>query len=217
MSEEASLESERGMPEDGGDDPSRAAGGGHVAAGHQTGEASAESTPGLRAAVEAALFATSEPLTPERIAKAILGADKRAVMAEIEALREEYRVQGRAFDVDEIAGGFQLRTRAEHALVVERLTRERSEERLTTAAIETLAIIAYKQPIPRAEIEAIRGVQSSTLIRTLLERGLVRIVGRAEVLGRPLLYGTTPAFLERFGLNSIRDLPRRDDFPTPKD
>ncbi|MBI1852654.1 MAG: SMC-Scp complex subunit ScpB [Planctomycetes bacterium] len=179
--------------------------------------AEAPARPALRSAVEAALFATAEPLTADRIAKAITGVDKRRVVAEIEALREEYRAQNRAFDVEEVAGGFHLRTRVDHAPVVERLVIERREERLTTAAIETLAIIAYKQPISRAEIEAIRGVQSSTLIRTLLDRGLVRITGRAEVLGRPLLYGTTTAFLERFGLKSPRDLPRRDDFPAPKE
>jgi segregation and condensation protein B len=173
--------------------------------------------PALRSAVEAALFATPEPLTADRIAKAITGVDKRRVVAEIDALREEYRAQNRAFDVEEIAGGYHLRTRVDHAPVVERLVKERRDERLTTAAIETLAIIAYKQPISRAEIEAIRGVQSSTLIRTLMDRGLVRITGRAEVLGRPLLYGTTTAFLERFGLKSARDLPRREDFPPPKE
>jgi segregation and condensation protein B len=171
----------------------------------------------LRASIEAALFATSVPLTADRIAGAIAGVDRKQVVAEIEALREEYRAQSRAFDVEEIAGGYHLRTRPEHAPIVERLVRERREDRLTTAAIETLAIIAYKQPISRAEIEAVRGVQSSTLIRTLMERGMVRIAGRAEVLGRPLLYGTTPAFLERFGLKSVRDLPRREDFPAPKD
>ena len=171
----------------------------------------------LRAAVEAALFATSEPVTPDRIAKAVTGVGRREVVEEIEALREEYRAQARAFDVVEIAGGYHLRTKVEYAPVVDGLAKERRDERLTTAAIETLAIIAYKQPIARAEIEAIRGVQTSNLIRTLMERGLVRITGRADVLGRPLLYGTTTAFLERFGLKSIRDLPRREDFPALKE
>ena len=130
--------------------------------------------------------------------------DGRAVRRAIEELREIYDAQGHAFQIEEIAGGFQLFTRPDYYPWVKELNRSRREVRLSHAALETLAIISYKQPVIRADIEVIRGVGAGEMIRSLMFKGLVKIVGRAVVLVRPMLYGTTKKFLEVFGLNTLK-------------
>jgi len=166
------------------------------------------SEPTLRAILEAILFASDEPVTDDRLA-ATAGEDVTvgAVREAVAALNAEYESSGRAFAIQEIAGGFQLFTRPEFNKYLKKLLRARQEARFTQATLETLSIIAYKQPVGRAEIEDIRGVACSDILRTLLEKGFVRIAGRGEQLGRPLLYGTTKKFLMAFGLSSTKDLP----------
>jgi segregation and condensation protein B len=160
--------------------------------------------------VEALLLCSDRPLTDSRIA-AILGLEAgqggRDVAEAIETLNEAYDEQGRSFRIESVAGGRQVLTRAEFGPVLAQLHRQRQQSRLSGAALETLAIIAYRQPIMRADIEAIRGVACGEVLRSLLERRLVRIAGRAEELGRPMLYGTTREFLKVFGLSGLQDLP----------
>jgi len=167
----------------------------------------------LKPTIEALLFAVGEPLTTKRIADALdaKDVDGRAVRGLLNELKNEYDELGRGFSLEEIAGGFQLLSRAEHAEAVGRLTRSRDDSKFSQAALETLAIIAYKQPIGRAEIENIRGVQAGPLLRALLDRRLIKIVGREDVPGRPFLYGTTRQFLERMGLKGLSDLPKVED------
>jgi segregation and condensation protein B len=126
----------------------------------------------------------------------------------IRTLNESYESTGRSFRVEQVAGGFQLLTLPEHGDLLKRLHQREIDAKLTKAALETLAIIAYKQPILRADIEAIRGVACGETVRSLMEKHLVKVAGRAEVPGRPILYGTTKRFLELFGLNNLKDLPQ---------
>jgi segregation and condensation protein B len=167
------------------------------------------------ALVEAALMAADEPLTPRRLA-AVAGladtAEARAVVRRLQAL---YDLDGTAFQVEELAGGFQLLTRPEYHPWLARLRRAGAEVRLTAAARETLAIVAYRQPIARADVEAVRGVQSSDMLHQLMEKGLVRIAGRDDSLGRPVLYATTRKFLQTFGLRTLRDLPQAKELVDP--
>lgn len=161
--------------------------------------------------VEALLFASDAPLAPAEIARVADDLDEEQVETLIRELREEYEREGRAFDVFEIAGGYQLLTRAEFRPVLERFDTVPAPARLSTPALETLAIIAYRQPVGRAEMEEIRGVGAGGVLKTLLDRGLIEVVGRGEGLGRPLLYGTTRYFLDHFGFRSLDDLPRPDE------
>lgn len=162
----------------------------------------------IKPIVEAILFAAHEPVSIRKLCEIVENTDAKQIRETIESLRQDYDSQNRAFQVEEIAGGFQILTRPEYSDWVAKLWKKSGDNKLSQAALETLAIIAYKQPITRADIEAVRGVQSGHLIRTLIEKKLVRIIGREEVLGRPLLYGTTKNFLEHFGLKSIQDLPK---------
>jgi segregation and condensation protein B len=158
------------------------------------------------ATVEAILFASDSPLTAAKIAS-VAELPTRVVKQAIETINERYARAKSAFRIEAIAGGYQVLTLPEYHDVLSRLVRAKSESRLSQAAMETLAIVAYRQPIMRADIEAIRGVACGDMLRGLMEKGLVRIVGRAEVLGRPMLYGTARRFLEVFGLASLDDLP----------
>lgn len=167
------------------------------------------------ALVEAALLAADEPLTLRRLAAAAGLADAAEARRFVERLRELYEGDGTAFQVEELAGGFQLLTRPEYHPWLARLRRAGNEPRLSAAARETLAIVAYRQPLARADVEAIRGVQSADMLHQLLEKGLVRIAGREESLGRPVLYATTRKFLQRFGLRSLRDLPQAQELAEP--
>ncbi len=162
--------------------------------------------------VEALLFAADRPLSDARLADLLGIASKSKSSAQVrdavEELNASYVAGGRAFRIEQVAGGRQVLTNQAFAPLVARLRGEKQQTRLTQPAIETLAIVAYRQPIQRSEIEAIRGVASGEVLRGLLDRRLVRIVGRAEDLGRPMLYGTTSEFLKVFGLSSLSDLPQ---------
>ncbi|HUS44674.1 MAG TPA: SMC-Scp complex subunit ScpB [Phycisphaerae bacterium] len=162
----------------------------------------------LKSVIEAILFTSDEPLSADRLADAA-GEDVTVglVRKATQELAADYEATGRAFTIEEVAGGYQLLTRPEYNKYLKSLVRARFQARLTQAALETLAIIAYKQPITRAEVEDIRGVSCGDMIRTLVEKGLVRIAGRSEHLGRAFLYGTTKKFLQAFGLSSVKDLP----------
>ncbi len=163
--------------------------------------------------VEALLFASDAPLTAADLARADERLDEDTVTAVVKELRSEYDREERAFQIEEVAGGYQLLTRPEFATVLERYRSVPQSARLSAPALEVLAMIAYRQPLGRLEIEEIRGVQSSAVLRTLLDRELIDTVARGEGLGRPLLYGTTTKFLEHFGFRSLEDLPRPDDLP----
>jgi segregation and condensation protein B len=160
------------------------------------------------ATVEAVLFATDSPISPAKIAQVAELPGRRDVKKAIETLNRRYEQMGCVFRIESIAGGYQILTLPEYHDVVSRLLRAHGEMRLSQAALEALAIIAYRQPILRADIEVIRGVACGEVLRGLMDKHLVKIVGRAEVLGRPMLYGTTRRFLEVFGLNDIKDLPK---------
>lgn len=161
--------------------------------------------------VEALLFASEAPLSAADLARLDEELDEDQVEQILAELKQEYDAEERAFTVVEIAGGYQILTRPEYAPVLERFDTVPVAARLSTAALETLAIIAYRQPVGRAEVEDIRGVGAGGVLRTLLERNLVEVVGRGEGLGRPLLYGTTRGFLEHFGFRSLDELPRSDE------
>ncbi len=163
--------------------------------------------------VEAILFASDAPLKADEIARADESLDEDVVEEAIRALQAEYGESERAFQVVELAEGFQLLTRGEFAPYLKRFDTIPRPSRLSGPALETLAIIAYRQPIGRIEIEYVRGVACGGVIRTLQDRGLIDVIGRAEGLGRPLLYGTTQRFLDHFGLRSIEDLPRPEELP----
>jgi len=160
--------------------------------------------------VEALLLAAREPLTAALIAKIVPGLNAAGARERVEALREAYDREGRGFAVCEVAGGYQLRTRPELAPYVQQLEGERPV-RLSRAALETLAVVAYRQPVTRAEIEHVRGVECGAVLRSLLERRLVRLAGHREVPGRPMLYATTRRFLAVFGLAGLEDLPALRD------
>jgi segregation and condensation protein B len=163
--------------------------------------------------VEALLFASDAPLGAADIARIDERLDEDTVEAVIQELRGEYEESERAFQIYEVAGGYQLLTRPDFATYLERYETVPQPAKLSAPALETLAIISYRQPIGRGEVEEIRGVGSSSALKTLLDRGLVEVVGRGEGLGRPLLYGTTMKFLEHFGFRSLEDLPRPDELP----
>ena len=165
----------------------------------------------VRQIVEAVLFASDAPLTAEEIARADESLDEDQVEAALDLLKVEYDEGARAFQVVELAEGHQILTRAEFSPYLERFDNVPRPSRLSGPSLETLAIIAYRQPIGRLEIEFVRGVGASGVIRTLQERHLIDIVGRAEGLGRPLLYGTTRHFLEHFGFRSLEELPRPEE------
>jgi segregation and condensation protein B len=166
----------------------------------------------LVAAVEAVLFAAAEPVHPKEIAAAFEGATESEVAAAIEALRERYAEGVGGLTVEQVAGAFRLATKPEVGAVVRQFFRQRNRTRLSAAALETLAIVAYRQPITVPEIQAIRGVDPSGALKSLLEKSMVRILGRKKVVGNPLLYGTTKQFLVHFGLNRLEDLPSIEEF-----
>jgi segregation and condensation protein B len=168
------------------------------------------------AQVEAALLAADEPLTTRKLAQAAGLADGNEARRLVRRLRELYDQDGSAFQVEEVAGGFQLLTRPEFHRWLVRLRRGGQDVRLTAPARETLAIVAYRQPIMRADVEAVRGVHCGETLRLLMEKGLVRIAGRDASLGRPVLYGTTKKFLQVFGLKSLKDLPQVAELAPPR-
>ncbi len=162
----------------------------------------------LKRSIEALIFVADSPVTPVLLSDVLGALDEQAIRDMVEELRSEYEEVGHAFTIEEIAGGFQFVTRPKYAPFLKRLYEQESLERLSRPGLETLAIIAYQQPLTRAEAERIRGVNCDGVVRTLLERNLIKIVGRRDAVGRPFTYGTTEEFLERFGLGSLTDLPR---------
>jgi segregation and condensation protein B len=161
--------------------------------------------------LEAALFASARPIPVEDLAALDDDASPAAVRSALDEIREHYDVEGHGVELVEIGGGWQILTRAEYTEAIERAQLASRPQRLSAAALETLAIIAYRQPIGRAEIEEIRGVGVGGVLKSLHERGLIDVVGRAEGIGRPLLYGTTSQFLEHFALRHLEELPRADE------
>ncbi len=162
----------------------------------------------LKKVIESLLFVSETPLTPKRIASFVKDTTAEEISKALAALQEEINQMDRSFQVIQIAEGFQLVTRPEYHKWAKELYKVISKTRLSKASMEALAIIAYKQPVTRAEVEAIRGVEVSNLIQSLLEKKMIRILGRAETPGRPLLYGTTHEFLIHFGLKDLSDLPK---------
>jgi segregation and condensation protein B len=164
----------------------------------------------LKAILEAMIFASPEPLTPRAIYKLLDNEPKEDVQAALAELKQDYERPG-GLQMVEVAGGFQIVTRPDLHEWVRRLFHERSTQKLSVAALETLAVIAYRQPITALEIGEVRGVNTSGVLNTLLERHLIKIVGRKQIVGRPFLYATTKDFLIRFGLNDLTDLPKVED------
>jgi len=166
----------------------------------------------LKAIVESMLFVSPEPLSVARLVAVLGDVTKAEVERVLRSLGNDLEQEGRGIRLVEVAGGYRLVTKQEYAPWIKRLDKAKAAAKLSRSALESLAIIAYKQPLVRSEIEEIRGVETSGVLRTLLERKLVRIVGRKEVPGRPIMYGTTKFFLEHFGLNDLSQLPPLREF-----
>jgi segregation and condensation protein B len=164
----------------------------------------------LKAIIEALIFASPEPVSLKALVKLLDTEPREEVEAALAALRQDYDRPG-GLQIVEVAGGFQIVTRSELHEWVRRLFHERTTQKLSVAALETLAVVAYRQPVTAPEIAEIRGVNTAGVLGTLVERRLVRVAGRKQVVGRPFLYGTTREFLERFGLNDLSDLPKVED------
>src|SRR5437660_8326295 len=170
---------------------------------------------GLKGILEAILFVSGEPLSVDRMLGAVEGVAREELMSALRALQTDYTAEGRGLQLVEVAGGFQIATRPDCAPWIKRLERAKEGARLSRSAMETRAIASYKQPVVRAEIEQIRGVDSAAVLKTLLERRLVRIVGRKDAPGRPILYGTTRPFLQAFGLKNLSHLRARRAITDP--
>ena len=177
-------------------------------------EEEAEAT--VESVIEAVLFANDEPVTITKLA-VIVESTTKLVKQSVARLNEKYRRHHTAFRIEQIAGGLQMLTLPQYNHWLKKLIKVRGDSRLSPAALETLAIVAYKQPAIRADIEAIRGVASGEILRSLMHKGLVKMTGRAEVIGRPMQYGTTRKFLEVFGLNSLKDLPTIEELKKPSE
>ncbi len=169
----------------------------------------------VESVIEAVLFASDEPLSAQRLVNIVDTGSVKQVRQCVENLNQKYDDGNFAFRIEQLAGGYQMMTLSTYNIWLKKLLRARTDTKLSQAALETLAIISYKQPVIRADIEAIRGVAAGEMIRSLMYKGLVKIVGRAEVLGRPMLYGTTRKFLDSFGLNTLKDLPKIEELKRP--
>jgi len=208
-SEEIEEHDEKGQPEEISEEPDQP----EMSVESEVSE-KPENEVSLESVIEAVLFASDESLTPARLA-GIIEITTKQVRDLVNNLNNKYEANNSAFRIEQIAGGYQMLTLSKYNHWLKKLLRARSETKLSPAAMETLAIIAYKQPVIRADIEAIRGVAVGEVIRSLSIKGLVKIVGRAEILGRPMLYGTTKKFLEVFGLNTLKDLPKIEELKKP--
>ncbi len=166
----------------------------------------------VRAVLEALVFASPQPIAAAEISRVLQGVPRDDWERELGLLRAEYARDERGLQVIEVAGGYQITTRPEYNDWVRELLDPRTPTRLSIQALETLAVIAYKQPVTLPEIIELRGVKSGGVVKTLLEKRLIRIIGRKEVVGRPMLYGTTKQFLLHFGLKDLDDLPRIEEF-----
>jgi segregation and condensation protein B len=177
------------------------------------------------AVIEALLFASETPLTAERMAEILPDTEKKEIVSHLEGLMREYEARGGGISLQEVAGGFQFRTRTDLALWIRKLKAGRPAM-LSPAAMETLAVVAYRQPLVKSEIDRIRGVDVSGALKGLLDKKIVRIVGRKDVPGKPIIYGTTRKFLEVFNLRDLselptlrelKDLPDEPDLPRPQE
>lgn len=166
----------------------------------------------VRAILEALIFASPQPITPREVGKVLAGVERERWQAALEELRADYARDGRGLQLVEVAGGWQITTRPEYNDWVRELLDPKAPTRLSIQALETLAVIAYKQPVTLPEIIELRGVKSAGVLKTLLEKRLIRIVGRKAVVGRPMLYGTTKQFLLHFGLKDLAELPKVEEF-----
>ena len=166
----------------------------------------------IRSVIEALLFASEKPLTMEQVKGVLDNLDTVEIRKVLEELKQEYEQSNRGIRIIEIAGGFQMITASDFAPFLKKLFKERRVEKLSKPALETLAIIAYKQPVTKLQIESIRNVMVDGVIKNLLDKSLVRIAGRKKAPGRPYVFGTTKQFLEYFGLKSLEDLPKMEEF-----
>jgi segregation and condensation protein B len=166
----------------------------------------------LKSAVEALIFASERPITVEQIKKVLGGMDTLSVNQIITELKNDYQAQNRGLRIIEIAGGFQMATCSDFAPLLKKLFKNRYSDKLSKPALESLAIIAYKQPLTKSEIESLRNVNVDGVMKSLVEKNLIRICGRKKIPGRPFVFGTTREFLEHFGLKSLQDLPKMEDF-----
>ena len=166
----------------------------------------------IKPIIEALLFVSGDPITLDRLSAVLTGVDKRKLTALLRELKEEYERSNRGLQIVDVAGGSQIATRPEMAPWIKEMEKVKAASRLSKPGLETLAIIAYKQPVTRGEIEQIRGVDAAGVLKTLMERKLVKIVGRKEIAGRPMMYGTTREFLNYFGLPDLTALPTLKDF-----
>ena len=166
----------------------------------------------IKGVIEALLFTSEKPVALEQIRDVLTGVDVHDIRAMIHALQQEYQERKSGIAIVEIAGGYQMLTNSDYASYIKKFYHSTHKEKLSKPALETLAIVAYKQPVSRMDIELIRGVNSDGVVVHLLSKGLIKIIGRKDVPGRPYIYGTTKEFLEYFGLKSIEDLPKLEDF-----
>ena len=163
--------------------------------------------------IEALLFASESPVTAERLSETVGSVEGSTVEALVQELKAEYAQTQRSLIIVEVAGGYQMATDPSYAPWIKKFYKQVRQEKLSRPALETLAIIAYKQPATKPEIEAIRGIDVSGLMDSLCEKGLIKILGRKDAPGRPMLYGTTKEFLQYFGLNALTDLPKAEELP----
>ncbi len=166
----------------------------------------------IKGIIESILFVSEKPVTVNQLRDVIEGMDSNEIKKGIMALQEEYAQRKSGIVIMEIAGGYQMMTNPTYAMYLRKFYSHRHKERLSKPALETLAIVAYKQPVSRQDIELIRGVNSDGVVNHLVNKGLIKIIGRKDVPGRPYIYGTTKQFLEYFGLRSLSDLPKLEDF-----
>ena len=166
----------------------------------------------LKSAIEALIFASEKPITLEQIKKVLGDLDASNINKIIAELKNDYQVQNRGMRVIEIAGGFQMTTCSNFAPFLKKLFKNRYSDKLSRPALESLAIIAYKQPLTKSEIESLRNVNVDGVMKSLVDKNLIRICGRKKIPGRPFVYGTTREFMEHFGLKSLAELPKMEDF-----
>lgn len=166
----------------------------------------------LKSAIEALIFASEKPITIEQIKKVLDNLDTLTINKIIDELKNDYEVANRGIRIVEVAGGFQMITSAAFAPFLKKLFKSRYADKLSKPALESLAIIAYKQPLTKSEIESLRNVNVDGVMKNLIDKNLIRVCGRKKVAGRPFVFGTTREFLEHFGLKSLADLPKIEDF-----
>ncbi len=205
------IEPESGKSEDHESPNGQGNGSGNGIMDHAADASTASGGRGLKGILEALLFVSGEPLALDRMIGVLEGASRAEVHEALRALQADYAADGRGLQIVEVAGGYQMATRADCAVWIKRLEKAKAGAKVSRSAMETLAIIAYRQPLVRAEIEQIRGVDTAGVLRTLLDRRLIRIVGRKDIPGRPLMYGTSKQFLQSFGLKDLADLPALRD------